>query len=105
MSTGRSLLSLVAADHYIYAIGGLMKQEKIDPEPTALVERYDWNTGKWTAMRRLNIARSAMAAAILHNGIFVMGGATKWNSHETASVERFDFETEEWTMVRRIKLN
>lgn len=103
MSTGRSLLSLVAADNNVHAIGGLVSSET-GPTPSSLVEKYNGRTGKWTPMKNMNMPRSAMAAGVLQNGIFVMGGATELNSKETASVERFDLETEEWTMARRIKL-
>lgn len=98
MSTGRSLLTLVVAHDYIYAIGGIVNDTVLSS-----VERYDPATDFWTAVEPMSIARSAAAAAALNDHIFVMGGATKINTCDTATVERFDRKTGSWTMVNELK--
>lgn len=95
MSTGRSLLSLVVAENFIYAIGGQCEQTTL-----ATVERYNIKTNVWAAVRSMAFPRAAAAATILNNNIYVIGGSTQCNSCETATVERLNFQTERWTTVR-----
>lgn len=107
MLTGRSLLSLVVADKFLYAIGGLVKLSggSNNIKPTQIVEKYDCSANLWTSVSKMITPRSAMAATFFKNYIYVMGGATKLNASETATVERFDVQTEEWSMVKFIDLN
>lgn len=101
MSMGRSLFTLTAAHGYIYAIGGIVNGNIV----TTSVERYDPVMNVWMAVPEMATPRSAAAAAVLNDDIFVIGGATKINSYETATVEKFDLKTESWTMVRKEELN
>lgn len=90
-------MSLVAADNSLYAIGGLIKGNggPNNIKPTRIVEKYDCTADQWTPVSKMITPRSAMAAAVLNNFIYVMGGATKLNASETATVERFHIQTEE----------
>lgn len=93
MPTGRTLLAMVAAHGFIYAIGG-----ESDDSPLATVERFDARRNLWKKMRSMSIPRSAAAVAVLNGNIVVIGGATQCNSCETTTVEQFNGKT--WTKVQ-----
>lgn len=100
MTTARSLLTMVVAHSFIYAIGGI-----INEGVSSCVEKYDPNSNLWVPIPSMTTPRSAAAAAVLNDRIYVLGGSTKINSNETASVERFDRTTNSWTMVYNCREN
>lgn len=97
MKTARCLFSLAVAHGFLYAIGG--QEEKTSLKSA---ERYDPDTDTWEEVCSMNVSRSSAAIAVHRNHIYVIGGATKYNSDETATVERFDGNS--WTTVE-VKIN
>lgn len=92
MPSERKLFAMVAFDGAIYAIGGVVNGAVV-----ASVDRYRIDENKWSTEAPMKLPRSAAAAVVLNEQIFVLGGATKINTAETATVERFDGHS--WTMV------
>lgn len=96
MLTERCLFALVAADGFLYAIGG-----RNEETPLASAEKYNAVRDVWVTVRPMSMPRVAAAATALNHRIFVIGGATENNCCETASVECFDCKTETWTKVEK----
>lgn len=76
----------------LYAIGGQADKRSLD-----LVERFDPDANTWEAVSSLIAPRSSAGVAVHRNYIYIIGGATQYNTMETASVERFDGDS--WIMV------
>lgn len=89
---------MVAFDGFVYAIGGVSNENVLNT-----VERYRIDLDEWVPEKAMIQPRSAAAAAaaVMKNQIFVLGGATKYNTAETATVERFDGLS--WTNVNYTK--
>lgn len=96
MPTARKLFAMVAFNGSIYAVGGV-----VDGNVVATVEQYRTESNLWSTAMPMIMPRSAAAAAVMNEHIYILGGATKANSGETATVERFDGHS--WMMVNEIK--
>jgi N-acetylneuraminic acid mutarotase len=90
MNQPRCYLSMATFGGYIYAIGGMDGQTRLNT-----VERYDPKTNIWANMPPMTQARSDGCAVAYNGCIWVLGGFNGENIHDT--VEIFNPNTMEWT--------
>jgi len=83
---------------FLYVIGG--------GNGTALsdVERYDPVLDSWTTLAPMPTARAGAVAAVIDNGIFVIGGRLSTSGPcsggpYVGTVEKYDIDTNTWTTV------
>jgi N-acetylneuraminic acid mutarotase len=106
MVTARDRLRLVAANGYLYAIGG---QDRALQSVTA-VERYDPGTNSWRAMAPLRESRAVPCAVETRVGprhlIFVAGGVEFAPGDVRTAVRRttevFNVATGQWTLLKAL---
>lgn len=81
--------SAVVLDEFIYVIGGRSN--------CALrsVERFNPNTGAWTMVGGLKVARSHHRCCVINGSIYAVGGAG-W---QAGSIEKYDKGIDKWTTV------
>jgi len=94
LGIARSHLSAVSFGSAIYAIGGVSSGGPITG--SAVVERYDPQTGAWTKMPDLPVGADHTAAAATESQIFVFGGTFALPS---TRAYRFDLAQASWEPV------
>ncbi|XP_054161302.1 kelch-like protein diablo [Oppia nitens] len=103
MSQERHGLSLVAHNGFIYAIGGIIKDNSI----LNTMERYDTKTQQWQPMANMTNNRCYFGSASFMGKIYVCGG---YGNSNYKSCETYDPNTNQWTpigwllMVTQIRL-
>ena len=90
MLTGRDVLTVVACNGIIYAIGGL-----VGGVASNKVEAYDPASNTWTTCVDMPTARSGLAAAALNDTVYAIAGMT--GSGLTTTVEAYDPVSNTWT--------
>jgi kelch-like protein 10 len=90
MNQPRCYLSTATFGGYIYAIGGMDGQTRLNT-----VERYDPKTNIWTNMPPMTQARSDGCAVAYNGNVWVLGGFNGVDIHD--SVEIFNPNIMEWT--------
>ncbi|XP_033125282.1 kelch-like protein 20 [Anneissia japonica] len=95
MKVERKSFSLVHHEGFIYAIGGLDK----DDNPLRSVERYDLARSKWVCVAALDEARYNTTAILFHNKIHIFKG------HGQVRYTCFDPELNSWLPEKRLGLN
>jgi len=83
MPTQRNHLGMVAVGQDLYVIGGRFGAG-FESEQTAIVERYDTRTGRWTTMASLPMARGGVNAVEAYGCVHVFGG--EGSSHTETGV-------------------
>ncbi len=86
----------MAVNGKIYAIGGYT----IGGDRVASMESYDPAANTWSARASMSGARAGMAAAVINNTIYVVGGvavAGGGRSIPLNTVEAYDAVTDTWT--------
>lgn len=97
MKYPRKFFACVSHSKHIYVFGGANYVGMLngDPDRPEAPERYDTETNEWTTLPTMpGGRRTACAAAVVGNKIYVVGG---WNDSETlASVIVFDTSKQQW---------
>ncbi|HLA80106.1 MAG TPA: kelch repeat-containing protein [Thermoleophilia bacterium] len=96
MPTPRLALALAVVNRAIYALGGLF-----DAPPTTrlflqTVEAYDPLTDTWTTKAQMPTPRFGLAAGIINEKIYVVGGKESDSSNPLATVSVYDPSTNTW---------
>jgi N-acetylneuraminic acid mutarotase len=82
----------------IYAIGGFGGKNN---EPLKSMEVFDVREGKWSKGPAMGIARRALAAAALADGIYAIGGFD--GTRHLNSVEKYEEGNGEWVKLAELK--
>ncbi len=87
---------------FLYVIGG---GDSGVPLPN--LERYDPVLDAWTTLAPMNAARAGAAAAVIDDGIFVIGGRQSTNGPCSGgpylqTVEKYDIDTNTWSPVAQL---
>ena len=90
----RDQLSVVVSKNKIYAIGGFGGKEN---QPLKSVEVFDPKLQKWKQIAAMNQPRRALAAAVLADGIYAIGGFD--GTSYLSSVEKYDEGNRQWVLV------
>ena len=98
MQTPRFLFAAVNCNEIIYAIGGKTSKDHTAHSTSKTVEKYNSSTNSWEYVTDMNIERSAHAACVLHNKIYVVGGI---DARGTAirEIECYDPVRDTWSIV------
>ncbi|XP_070535159.1 kelch-like protein 3 [Ptychodera flava] len=94
MKNERSRFGLVNLHGYLYAVGGLDKDNK----SLKSVERYNIATNKWQIIAPLPACRYDMAIAVYDDKIIIVGGqhSVKADAVDVLDVQVFDPAINEW---------
>ncbi len=92
MPTARTLLSAVAVNGVIYAIGGTTNLSA----SVATVEAYDTVTNTWSTKASMPLATRLAAAAVVNGIVYVIGG-TPDGTTKFSTVQAYDPATNTWT--------
>ena len=98
MSVQRSFMSLVAINHFIFAIGGY---DYIEKNQLGSIEIYDIEKNLWkrNIIKDLNIPRSQAGALVMNShSIFVFGGYSK-SIGTLNSLEHINIDTKECDLL------
>ena len=63
--------------------------------------KYDPVSNQWTYVGEMNIARSAHAACVLHDQIYVVGGIT-CDGQVVKEIDCYDPSNNNWNIVRKV---
>ena len=96
MQTPRSLVAVVNCDGVVYAIGGRSGTNKSTALKT--VEKYDSSANTWKYVSDMNFQRSAHAACVLCNKIYVVGGLDA-DGKAVTNIESYDPVYDTWSIV------
>lgn len=99
----RGLFSLVPAEGFLYAIGGLTELDNFT-QPQGTVERYDPKSDSWRTMATMNRARGncGVAAFAASRHVLAVGGVSfddNGNRIFLTSSEIYDVRNDEWHVV------
>ena len=96
MPTARGGLAVAVVNGIIYAFGGAW-----DGSPPcchlSTVEAYDPATNTWTTKASMPTGRSSLAAAVLDNKVYVVGGGTTGTSAVLSTSEIYNPASNTWT--------
>jgi hypothetical protein len=84
---------------FLYVIGGENSTGVLSD-----LQRYDPVLDAWTTLASMNVARAGAAAAVIDDGIFVIGGRQSTGGPCSGgpyltTVERYDIDTDTWSAV------
>ncbi|HEX9222464.1 MAG TPA: kelch repeat-containing protein [Candidatus Acidoferrales bacterium] len=87
---------------FLYVIGGENSTGVL-----ADLQRYDPVTDMWTPLMPMTTARAGAAAAVIDDGIFVIGGRKSTNGPCSGgpylqTVEKYDIDTDTWSPVAQL---
>ncbi|MGA2127573.1 MAG: DUF6519 domain-containing protein [Xanthobacteraceae bacterium] len=85
--------ALVAFDGRLHFLGGHHR----DGHRSARHRCYDPATDEWHSLAPLGAPRTALAAAVLGNLLFAVGGSVRQNGDPIAEVECYSAEEDRWT--------
>lgn len=97
MPTPRRGLGAAVVGNALYAIGGSSGSSPCGGPPLSTVERYDIDSGQWTAVAPLLSPRSDLAAYAHGGKIYVFGGCTGSVFAVTGAVDVYDPVTDSWS--------
>ena len=103
MPTARSCAGAAVLGSDIYVVGGSPGVRGVDWDvPSSAVEKFDTMRNEWQAMPAMQVERTALAAAVIGNSIYVAGGMNH-GRREGASVcpARRPYLTRTFTEVAR----
>ena len=80
----------------LFVFGGRVEQKALDD-----TEEYDSKAEKWTILndRLMKVGRHDMAAAYLHNSVYLLGGSSSWELKPLQSAERFVWKSSKFQRV------
>jgi len=93
MPTARSCAGAAVLGSDIYVVGGSPGVRGVDCDiPSSAVEKFDTMRNEWQAMPAMQVERTALAAAVIGNSIYVAGGMNHRDGrdHRLKSAERYD---------------
>ncbi|TNE40564.1 MAG: hypothetical protein EP347_03460 [Alphaproteobacteria bacterium] len=94
----RSAFAAVSVGRDIYVFGGL----DLNGNPSARVDKFNTETGRWSRLSDMPIARSGLKAAYLDGRLHVAGGTTLSPSHTYIEHHSFDLQSNKWLEEPRL---
>jgi len=94
MPTARGALSASEVNGKIYAIGGFIQNQFI--QPLSAVEEYDPITNRWTKKADMPTARNSFSTSVVDGKIYAIGGGG-FAPDPLSIVEQYDPVADKWT--------
>jgi len=102
MPTARGFLAAGVVDGKLYALGGSTLSGD-DDNSVATVERYDPNTGEWTNMDPMPTARINLAAGVVGDKLYALGGYSYDGGEKVLdTVEVYDPAANTWAALAQM---
>ena len=95
MPTARTMLAVAASGTRLFAVGGQSLDGNFDLEVHDTLEIYESATDSWSAAAPMPTARGQLAAAIVGNTLFALGGFDP-STGDVEAFEAFDTEGGSW---------
>jgi len=96
---------IVAKDHYIYFIGGILWPAGNECTFLSNVDRYDVSKNKWDKVADIQMARKWAQGAAANDKIYIAGGVSQGSwLPESCQCEVYDETTNEWQFITSFRL-